>query len=94
MEIKLTGKHYVTTDNHQYVLREERKSEKGDLYKVVLGYYGTFNHLVRGLIEKEIKNDSTNDLITLKKRLSEIEQNITRLLNEVIEKRGECTCQK
>lgn len=76
MKMQLTENIFVESDSYQYILKESRTSEKGKSYERVLGYYGTIRHLARGLIEKEIKSEITNDITDLVKHLDDLETEI------------------
>jgi hypothetical protein len=85
MRLQLTDSIFVTYDSHQYILSKENVTESGKTTKAYLGYYGTINHLVRGLIEKEIKSSTTEDLVALHERLGELETNITKQIKKGME---------
>lgn len=82
MRLQLTDTIFVTSDSHQYILKEQKVGESNNPYEVVLGYYGTIKCLVRGLIEKEIKNDSVSSLKALKEKIDKLEISITKQIEK------------
>ena len=84
MEIRLTEDYRVTDDPLQYILQERMIREKdGSEYWVNIGYYGSLEYLVRGLLNHEIHDadiHSLEEVITcLQACTEEICRNLTAM---------------
>lgn len=83
MEIKLTENYRITDDPLQYILQGRCIREKdGSEYWVNVGYYGTFEYLVRGLLNHEIHEADIHSLEEVIACLQACTEEICRNLRE------------
>lgn len=76
LKIQLTDKYQVTADQYNYILQEKVISEKGEPYEKNIAYYGNLEHLVKGLLEREIKSSAVD-------RIEELEERFNFVVNEL-----------
>lgn len=94
MQIQLGENYLITTDKYNWILKEKRvtdpdhhlaKSDKAEIYYVDIGYYGKLEHLIKSLLNKELKGSEVNSVEGL---LSCLKQTENKLKIEVLEKVG------
>lgn len=74
--IKLTKKYYLSWDSRQFILQERSVSEAGRENFNNFGYYANLKHLLRALMEKEIKTKKIEEIKDLKNHVDNIADEI------------------
>lgn len=83
MKLQLTDSIFFESDGRQYILKQIRMNEDSEVYERVLGYYGTIRHLIRGLVEKEIKSSRIEDFDSLMSYLEDLEDRVTKTIHKI-----------
>lgn len=70
MNIELNDQYRINKDNHNYILQEKKYPDPNSKFTkdpnayrwIDVGYYGKLKHLVDGLIEREVKTSTVEDI--------------------------------
>lgn len=87
MKIQIEENLYLESDPYQYLLKQysgktytNEKGEEREGYRV-LGYYGTIEQAIKGLIEMKIKESTVTTLKELLDEVKEIKQFISEKID-------------
>jgi len=80
LQIKLNDKYQITADSVQYILQEKATSESGKDYTNNIAYAGKIEHLLKCLLEREIKSSAITELKDLNEFINKKVEEVTRTI--------------
>lgn len=83
LDIRLNKQWGISSDGHQYILQKYYGSfdKEGNENKNNVAYYGTYDKLISGLLEREIRSTKTTEVVDLAKILKEAGDEIVAKLD-------------
>lgn len=87
MKIHIENNIYLESDEQQFLLKEytgntytNKKGEEVETYKN-LGYYGTIEHAIKGIINKKLLKSNATTLMELRNDVSNLKEMIDKKIN-------------
>ena len=87
MKIKLDGNVYLESDDQQFLLKEytgktytNKKGEEVETYRN-LGYYGTIQQAIKGIVRKKLLESDATTLQEIKSDVNKLEKYIEQKIN-------------
>lgn len=87
MKVKLDGNVYLESDDQQFLLKEytgktytNKKGEEIEAYRN-LGYYGTIQQAIKGIVKKKLLESDATTLQELRNDVSNLKEMIERKIN-------------
>ena len=83
MYVRLNNDYVITTDRYQYILNKDtkRKDKNGNNILSSEGYYASLDHLIKTLLEREIRTKDVDNLKELRKDINEYVNDIVTTLD-------------